>query len=51
MVTPSCLRNSHFALCSYIRQGSPTGKPGYMMEVNSAKGPILLHLVQIDKLQ
>jgi hypothetical protein len=50
LVIPSCIANSHFAVCSYTQKANPTGRIGYLMTVNSPKGMILLHIARIEKM-
>jgi hypothetical protein len=49
-LSASCISNSNFAICSYALK-SGAAKSGYLMAVLSPKGPVLLHIVQTDKLQ
>jgi hypothetical protein len=50
LVVPSCIANSHVAVCSYTQKANPTGGVGYLMTVNSPKGMLLLHIARIEKL-
>jgi hypothetical protein len=50
LVEFACLGNVNFALCTFTTKKEPK-KSGYMMAVHSPKGPMMVHIARIEKLQ